>query len=228
MAYDFLAKIVSLQFALFFKEVIDRPDLEFADINTNLMNIFDAVPSVMPIPRELPPDVPMVTQRSESNEYICNISRARIDLHFNRVSGNKSNVELLSDFNAKVNGLLSYVLKKRGVVRFGMICRYFHESDSPVEIIKRKYLKDVVDEVEELSLRYNKKSTLLSWEINDVVEIVAAKATVDGTEKNGIFIQRDINNTPQVNKTINEESLKKISKTYSERITEKSIEELLK
>jgi hypothetical protein len=228
MANPFSAKIISLQFALFFRDIVDRPDIEFSDVNANMMNVFDAVPSVMPIPRELPPDVPMVTQRSESNEYVCNISRSRIDLHFQRIGDQRSNAELIADFNAKVLGFITYVLKKRPVVRFGMICRYFIETSSAVEDIRHKYFIESIGEVEELSLRYNRKNASADWTINDIVEITAATELSDGNSKSGIFIQRDINNIPQTDKTLSEKSLQQISRNFAGHLTEQSIEGLLK
>ncbi len=228
MTDSFSTKVISLQFALFFRDIIDRPDIEFSDLNANMMNVFDAVPTVMPIPRELPPEVPMVTHRSESNEYICNIARSRIDLHFQRISDNRSNAEVVVDFNAKVLGFIIYVLKKRPVDRFGMICRYFHESSSAVEMIKKKYIIDSIGDVEELGLRYNRKSKVDEWEINDIVEITAAVAVIENSQRNGIFVQRDINNTPQKDKQINEKVLQKISRKFADHLTEKSIEELIK
>lgn len=37
-------KLVSLQFALFYKDIVKRPDVAFNDINENMLNIFDAIP----------------------------------------------------------------------------------------------------------------------------------------------------------------------------------------
>lgn len=220
--------IVSLQFALFFRDIIERPDLEFADINSNLMNIFDSIPNIIPIPRELPNDIPIVTQRSESNEYVCNISRSRIDLHYNRINAEKTNVEVLADFNAKVNGLLNYLFSKRDFVRFGMICRYFHPCNLPTEVLKSKYIKESIGDLAEISLRYNKKQSAIGWQINDIVEISAAKVVVNNQEKDGVYVQRDINNDVILDKSLTKDELLKISKTYSRLITEKSIEELIK
>lgn len=228
MANSFSAKIISLQFALFFRDIVDRPDIEFSDVNANMMNVFDAIPSIMPIPRELPPDVPMVTQRSESNEYVCNVARSRIDLHFQRVADQRSNAELLNDFNAKVLGFISYVLKKRPVVRFGMICRYFHETPTAVSDIRRKYFFETIGDVEELSLRFNRKTIFDGWNINDIIEISAADEVSDQGTKKGIFLQRDINNVPISDTVLNEKSLHQISRQYAKHLTEQSVEGLLK
>lgn len=221
-------KIISLQFALFFRDIIDRPDIEFSDINVKMMNIFDAVPSIIPIPRELPPEVPLVTQRSESNDYVCNISRSRIDLHFNRTNEQRSNTELLSDFNAKVLGFINYVLERREISRFGMICRYFYETGEAIKIIREKYFKDSIGEVSELTLRFNRQHAVQDWNLNDIAEISAAVAVMDQGQKRGIFVQRDINNIPDPRKTLKLDSLTTISRSFSKNLSEKSIEELFK
>lgn len=84
-------QLITLQFALFFKDIVQRPDIEFRDINENMFNIFDAIPQIIPLPKELPPDVPMIIHRSENNEYVCNISRVRIDVIVQRTNQEKAN-----------------------------------------------------------------------------------------------------------------------------------------
>lgn len=219
---------MSLQFALFFRDIIDRPDLEFSDLNINLMNIFDAIPTIINIPRELPADVPIVSQRSNSNEYVCNISRSRIDLHYNKINEDISNSEVLIDFNSKVMRLISYLFKKRDFIRFGMICRYFHPDKNAIKVIKDKYFKATIGDVAELTIRFNQKSKMDSWDLNDMIEISAALALLNGNQEEGVFIQRDINNDVVSNKILTEEDLLKISKEQSELIGEKNIEELIK
>ncbi|WP_305369474.1 hypothetical protein [Photobacterium leiognathi] len=72
-------KIINLQFAYFLKDIVERPDIEFNTLNADMLNVFDAMPQILPIPRELPSDVPVMVLNSSSGEYSCNISRSRID-----------------------------------------------------------------------------------------------------------------------------------------------------
>lgn len=214
--------------ALFFKDIVDRPDIEFKNINENMLNMFDGIPSIMPLPRELPSDVPMVTQRSENNQYVCNISRARIDLIFQRISEEKSNTELLKDFNSKVNGFVKYVDSKQKINRFGLVARCFHEDKKAIETIKTKYYSYLPESLTELSVRYNRSSEHLNFKINDVVEINTVTLSIAGKEKNGILINRDINNVPEGNRLLNYKDLISMSEKYAERISEKIVEELIK
>ena len=222
-------KIVSLQFALFFQDIIERPDLEFSELNLNLMNIFDAIPTIVNIPKELPSDIPIVTLRSSTNEYSCNISRSRIDLHYNVTTDKKTNSEIIQDFNSKVFGLIEYLFNKRDFIRFGLICRYFHPDSQAIQTIKNKYFKDSFGQVAELSLRFNQKSKFNDWDLNDMVDISDALAVVyKSREEYGIFIQRDINNDVVIDKTLTKKELHEISKGKANLLSVQSIEDLIK
>lgn len=221
-------QILTLQLALFFRDIVDRPDVEFKDLNEDLLNIFDAVPSIIPVPRGLPSDVPMITQRSENNQYICNIARSRIDLIFQRVDGEKTNIELLKDFNAKVNGFAKYVLGKQEVNRFGLIARYFHKDEKSIETIRNKYFSNLPKNINELTVRYNESGTYNDLVINDIVEIKDAMAKLDGVDYKGILIQRDINNQPDHDRLLDYKKLIDVSEKYSSKISEVSIEGLIK
>lgn len=221
-------KLVGLQFAFFLKDVVARPDVEFSSLNSEMLNIFDAIPQIIPVPRELPPEVPVVILTSEKGEYVCNISRSRLDFHLQRVDGNKSNSEILKDFNAKVSGLVKYVVAKQDVVRFGMVAKYFYQDSSPVRVLQKKFFTSWVEGVEELALRYNRKSSAFGMEINDILEISVVEATAEGKTEKGVFVQRDINNSPEAGKILDTEMLYKISQKYADRLGESEIEGLLK
>lgn len=218
--------LMSLQFALFFKDIVNRPDKEFKDLDDSLMNIFDAMPTSMDIPQELPLDVPMVMLKSISGDYMCNIARSRIDLHFQQMSHIQSNDEAIKDFNMKVIALIGYIIPKKEVIRFGMIARYFHESPTALEDIKERYFNSQIGDVAELSLRYNQKTTYLDYTMNDMIDITATQMLVNNNLKDGIFIQRDINNTPD-ERILKIETLKSISHHYAQLTTEIRIKELL-
>lgn len=40
-------KILNLQFAFFLKDVVERPDIEFSDLNSVMLNAFDAMPQII-------------------------------------------------------------------------------------------------------------------------------------------------------------------------------------
>lgn len=222
------ARVITLQYSLFFKDIVERPDLEFGSINTHMLNLFDAIPYILPIPKELPNEIPIISLRSQSSGYLCNISRSRIDLILERTSDDKSNTELIKDFNSKVIAFSKFILNKQDVIRFGMISRYFFIEKKPIESIKKKYFSKSIQDVQELSVRFNKKSKFNDFEINDVIEISSSVMKLKDEISDGIFIQRDINNVPNIDKRIEISELESISSNYSSNILEENMERLIK
>jgi hypothetical protein len=221
-------KILNLQFAFFLRDIVDRPDIDFGDLNTKLLNIFDAMPQMIPTPRELPPEVPVIILRSSNGTYGCNISRSRIDFTLSRIDEEKSNADLLKDFNAKVSGLIKYILEKQEIIRFGMVARYFHKENMAIRTLRNKYFTNAVDGSEELSLRFNKKSEAFGYKINDIVEVSAVDAVTNGVSEKGILLVRDINNNPKAGSHFDYSSLLKLSEKYAPRLSEAEIERLVK
>ena len=221
-------RIISLQFAYLLRDIVSRPDLEFATLNSEMLNIFDAMPQMIPVPRELPPEVPVMILSSEKKEYTCNISRSRIDFILQRTNDEKSNLDLLKDFNSKVAGMTKAITSKQEVNRFGMVARYFHQDNMAVRTLRNKFFSNAVDGAEELSLRFNKISESYGYRINDIHEINAAEAVANGKSEKGILIQRDINNNPIQGKHFDFGTLLKISQKYASRISENEIEALIK
>jgi hypothetical protein len=220
-------RLLSLQFALFFKDVVERPDTAFSELNDAMLNLFDGIPSVIPVPRELPPEIPVVSLRSESEGYQCNIARSRIDIIFTRSDDQKQNMDVLRDFNLKVAAFAKYVCSRQSVVRFGVIARYFHDDKDAVATLNRKYFGKVLGNVTELSLRYNAQTEFMGKTINDLVEIGANQMLYNGELFDGLLIQRDINNVPVSDRDLSFVDLQSISSKYAGMLAEAKIEELI-
>src|SRR5690606_17265250 len=161
-------------------------------------------------------------------EYTCNISRSRIDFILQRTDDEKSNSDLLKDFNAKVSGFAKSVLSNQDIARFGLVARYFHQDNTAAQTLRKKFFSSALDGAEELSLRFNKVSESHGFKINDIHEISAAEAVTNGKSEKGIFLQRDINNTPLSGRHLDYETLLKLSKKYASKISENEIEALIK
>jgi hypothetical protein len=225
-----MTEIISFQFALFFAPYSDRPDLDFADINKKMLNIFDAMPTIIDIPMSLPlpSDIPLITHKSESGEYLCNISRSRIDFLLHQTGEKNDSGRFMRDFNLKASAFIDYVLRKREVNRFGLVCNYFYPDDSPVNILLKKYFKDGFETVEELSIRFNYKKSIRERSINDVATLSAAFRVDEDGSREGILIQRDINSDPQGVKHFTKEELQDISRECSSYVSIESVEGLIK
>ena len=120
-------KLIKLQIALFFFEIETRPDRLISVVNDNLGNLFDAMPSIFPIPQEAPPEIPIVTLSDSNQRFSCSIARSRID--FSRVISAGEQLDetdkVITDFQKKANLFVAAVSQAKKVVRFGFIAQYF-------------------------------------------------------------------------------------------------------
>lgn len=222
------ATLLQIQFALFYREIIERPDTLFKKFIEENEEIYDAIPISQNIPIGLPVDIPIKVLKSENNKYNCNISRERVDFICQRVDDEESNEDLFSRFNLNLERNIKLILSKTKIKRFGLIATYFIECQNPVETIQTKYTPNLKDKLSELSLNYNKKHNYKNFEINDIINISLGNTVKNGNSNAGIIIQRDINNQPYINKDdIEIQTLRDISKKYSDYISENSILELI-
>jgi hypothetical protein len=193
-----MEKIVKLQLALFFENPISRPDNLMGPINSDMGNLFDAMPQIIPIPMEAPLDIPRVQLRSENNQYNCNIAGSRIDFILNGNNTDEVNwPDITKDFIAKVNLFTKSVLNNEKVTRFGLIGNFFMPDKSSSASVTRKYLKIDLNSAEEINLRFNKRGASHGLDLNNITSINAAAIfEANGQPDKGVFIELDVNNIP--------------------------------
>ncbi|EMV0255611.1 TPA: hypothetical protein ACYHN4_003656 [Vibrio cholerae] len=193
-----MEQIIKLQLALFFESYQMRPDNLIQTINSDMGNLFDAMPQIIPMPEDAPLDIPRVQLRSENNRYNCNIAPSRIDFIMNGNGNNESTWgQLTNDFLAKIRLFLRSVNTRVGIVRFGLIGNFFVPDNANSASITRKYLKIDLNSAEEINLRFNKRNSSHGLNLNNITSINTAIAEVNNVTSNGVFIELDINNVPE-------------------------------
>ena len=87
------------------------------------------------------------------------------------------------------------IIEMKEITRFGFVGTYFIQKTNPISEIQTKFIKNEKQKqnLEELSIRYNSRSSYENLTLNDVVEI--SKGEINGTQE-GIVIRRDFNNIP--------------------------------
>ncbi|TMX33781.1 hypothetical protein DA096_12070 [Vibrio rotiferianus] len=192
-----MEQVIKLQLALFFESYQMRPDNLMHSINSDMGNLFDAMPQIIPMPEDAPLDIPRVQLRSENNRYNCNIAPSRVDFIIN---GNGSNelswVQLTNDFLAKLRLFVRSVNSKAGSIRFGLIGNFFVPDNANSASITRKYLKVDLNSAEEINLRFNKRNSSHGLNLNNITSINTAVAEINNVPNKGVFIELDINNIP--------------------------------
>lgn len=189
-----MENILNLQLALFFTDVIRRPDKLIDGINEATGNLFDGIPQILDIPMEAPMEIPVVLLKSETGIYLCNISRGRIDFIYNDNNLNKEWSSVISDFYAKTQLIIKHIGIQHSINRFGIIGNFFIEDKNPAWQINRKYMKHEITDVDEIIVRYNKRKEMYGLVLNNITHIEASINQI--TQTKGIVIQRDINNNP--------------------------------
>ncbi len=185
-------KTINLQTAIFLGSHILRPDKIYTEIDKHLGGPFTAVPTIIPIPQDAPAEIPVVQMSDNKNLFNCNIARSRIDLflnNLNQTSDNESNI--VKYFNLSKR-LATYVISINTMTRIGLVSNSFLETIDPVQLVSNKYLLEK-DNMDELTIRFNKRKTAFSMVFNDIYDISSNSITNGGQTKTGILIQRDIN-----------------------------------
>ncbi|MEH7249172.1 hypothetical protein V7114_20645 [Neobacillus niacini] len=190
-------KILQLQLALFFETVENRPDKLMGKIDDALEGIFNNMPTILPIPADAPPEIPRVIMQSSNGLYQCNIANSRIDFTANFTnSGNSASIQLES-FIEKVRTFAALIFGLKKIVRFGFVGQYFFKNNDPTKRIQSKYLKNDLGDLEELTIRFNKRFENKGTLLNDIIEINKGGFVENGNiQQKGVIIQRDMNNIP--------------------------------
>ncbi|CAK3652317.1 hypothetical protein ACNO7T_07170 [Vibrio campbellii] len=192
-----MEQVIKLQLALFFESYQMRPDNLMHSINSDMGNLFDAMPQIIPMPEDAPLDIPRVQLRSENNRYNCNIAPSRVDFIINGNGSNESSwVQLTNDFLAKLRLFVRSVNSKAASIRFGLIGNFFIPDNVNSASITRKYLKVDLNSAEEINLRFNKRNSLYGLNLNNITSINTVIAEINNVPNKGVFIELDINNVP--------------------------------
>jgi len=190
-------KLLQMQIALFFDKIEDRPDKLMDKIDDALGGVFDQMPTILPIPPDAPPEVPSVIMNSSNGIYNCNIARSRIDFQINYANSHNSISINIEEFVEKARPFASLIFGFKNITRFGLVGQYFFRNSDPLKKIQKKYLKNDLGDLEELSIRYNKRFEHNGILMNNLVEVSKGAYMENGrAQQFGVFIQRDMNNIP--------------------------------
>lgn len=186
-------KVVKIQVALFFKDIVSRPDLLAEEINQKLGNMFDAMPTCMDLPLDAPAEIPVVCRKSTKLPHLLNVSRSRCDLILTPLVENTSLSVIEARYN---NDFLEYIkvaMKTNEIIRIGIVYTVFQENRKPCEFISDKYFGGLIKGESELSFRVNKVINIKGTETNCVFSVSNAMAETDGKKEEGVLYVRDIN-----------------------------------
>lgn len=219
-------KLTMIQIALFFGGIIERPDLEIEKINSNMGNLFNTIPTVIPVPNEVM-DIPVVQMKSSNGNYALNLARNRVDFIININPALSNYDDIIKKYKQFAIKLSEYYIAKIQIKRIGIVSRNFLAHQNPVQHIANKYFKDIVEGSFELNFRYNKRKKFNEHTINDVIEISQGQQLLNGNLTLGIIIQRDINNNLDWNKNLSKLELSQFIEKFYPLLFKNEVEELI-
>lgn len=188
--------VMSYQFVVFFKQPIIRPDTFFNTLNEGIGNLFDRMPQIIPMPAEVPPEIPRVSATNSSDTYAMNVSLNRFDFTMNVADSKFREDEAMSDFISKLKLIIKNLPNNYDVNRIGMIGNYFELEKNPATALAKKLSRKDLGLVNEFNYRFNKVSQEFGLDFNHIFSFSNAVINTKGIDVEGIFIQKDINNNP--------------------------------
>lgn len=195
-------QILKFQTAVFFRSPAERPDLLHANMSSGLLNLFDTIPIIPPmppIPVGIPniQDFPVVTLQSSHAGYQGTISKSRADLFYN-YSSNRDYSDLLFEVTHYSELFYQYFYSKQQVNRLGIIISVFVPEENAVKTLSKKYATRDLQNCEELAIRFNRREQTEGIQLNNIINLHSdIVAFGNQLPVPGVIIECDINNIPQ-------------------------------
>ena len=143
---------VNLQVAVFFNNIVSRPDQLGNRMNAQMGNLFDAIPNTINLPPDVPDEIPLMQMSSTTSGNRLNVSRGRIDLFTSADPLEQVNLNRFIEMQEALVFSYFQALQNEKVVcnRLGLILTAFEESASAIEEIGKKYLTEISPQSSEL------------------------------------------------------------------------------
>jgi len=199
--------ILSAQIALFPSELLRRPDAIYPTINNQMGGLFDAIPTIIPVPENAPPEIPIVQMSSIDGKYKANIARNRIDffcLALNTIDTFEGVTMRRTTINLRQ--FAESILKTTQVNRAGCVFAAFKEEEFAVQAIAKKYfIGEDIKRSSELSFSRNSPFVNRGVTLNRLLKISSGRLKKGPLDVDGIIIEQDIN-TVQTEKALVDKS----------------------
>jgi len=201
-----MAKLRSFQVALFSNMITLDNKIEYVSKLTTATNaVFDGEPTILPIPKDAPPEIPRVVVKSKDEKLICNTSINRVDLFFNPKKEIEMNLEnVKSEYLTLLKQILNFLNEtyRFKIYRIGMVANLILDlTESSNQFISKKYLKDnsQISDTFEVQLNVLNKINLLSrYKANRWLRIITSREKQNIENDKFLSVNIDINTLPDV------------------------------
>ncbi|MFH1111230.1 MAG: hypothetical protein V1790_18835 [Planctomycetota bacterium] len=163
-------------------------------------SLFDANPTVLPVPEDAPFEIPRVILESASHEWKCQLSPARADVIWARTKSTQTKLQLGEFFQKAGDILIQYtgVLGTR-IARAAGLATRFAEHEEPGKFLARHFCQTRWDEKplnrpENFELHAHKKFLLAGeFQVNSWVRNKTGVLAGEGAQRPILLFEQDIN-----------------------------------
>lgn len=222
-------ELLTLQIALFFNDIVYRPDELFYKVNKQLGDIIDTMPTTMNPPVNAPADIPVVQSNSKNGEYGINVSRNRMDLFINPVNNRESIPDYINRNMDMIEKYINAVTDDNRCNRVGVIHTLFVHQEENVELVYSEIMKQSMpNNCKEILIRTNNITKECGLELNNIVSVEATELFRNNKASKGVAFVVDTNNIPVYGRCITKEDINSILAYANRKIYTNKPEELIK
>ena len=188
------------------------------DLYPSLATRFDGEPTVLPPAEGVPPVIPRIILESTTQEWRCELSPARVNLHWLRPKSSRACMALGDFFKEATNILLQYAAQlSPRIGRLAALATRFLPHDKPGLFLARHFCRDrwheaPLDRPENFELHAHKRFTLAGdFTVNSWARSKSGKLSGEGDEKPIVLFEQDLNTLAEEasTKDFSEEEVKK-------------------
>lgn len=203
-------RFINTQFALFFGEPINRPEIYISDFTKEIGDVFDQSPLTIPIPNSPEfANIPIVQFTSSNGMHACDFARQRADYyHFSSDRKKQYEFDEIRDaFLENIEKYFNFFSTKTKINRIGFLTKFFGKDEQQGKIIanliNENFKKIHGGDIRDASLQYTSriKTKNGEFELNNRTTIEKTKTVFFGESNNtlqdGILITRDFNTIPE-------------------------------
>lgn len=190
--------LLNIQFGIFFRRSLNRPDLLTREISDNYSEYFDGVPINLPIPADIV-DFPVAQLSSNDGKWKLNISRIRADIIYTPDEG-KIYEEVKVEEGKIIEMMKKIAIKAREesdikISRIANISTFIYTVENPNDFLRDKFFQDKTASYSELSIRFNQAIKSDKIQCNNITnyQITKLKKEDKKNTEEVLLIQRDFN-----------------------------------
>lgn len=205
-----------MQLVLFSPGIIIVDKLKAANaINDNLWGLFDGDPIIVPIPDDVPSEIPRIRMSSKDGRYNLATGRSRLDFIFRYQEDDVKNSFPIPGLFEKFLIIFKYFREiiHTQITRCAIVTNWIIELEkSPsAEFLLLKYIrsKTPIMKPYELELHYLTKESIAGFEVNKWTRIKSARKTSEPVQNRFIVFHMDINTLAEMAYEFDKKSLQR-------------------